>query len=83
MATNPTAAALVNAKKALASADKFTSSVTGGKPNAFAPKAQSPNSDYSHAREARKSPEFLGINADAAPELKSAIDQREATKKAL
>lgn len=80
MATNPTAAALANAKKALADANKFTHSVTGDKPNAFAPKT-----DYSHVREARKAApsEFMGVRSDAAPELKSALDQREATKKAL
>jgi hypothetical protein len=80
MATNPTATALANAKKALESANKFTASVTGGKPNAFAPKEKT---DYSHAHEARKAPEFLGVRSDEASELNTALKTREDAKKAL
>lgn len=87
MGTNATAQILQGAKKALDSANKFTNSVTGGKPSAFAPKAESSapaKSDYSHARAARKDPdEFLGVKSDEAPEIKSALDRREQTKKEL
>ena len=39
MANDPVTDAVEGAKKALANADKFTSVVTGGATNAFAPKA--------------------------------------------
>lgn len=77
---------LEGAKKTLDKANNFTKSVTGGTPNAFASKSEAKpeTSDYSHAREARKSPsEFLGVKSDQAPELKSALDNREQAKKAL
>lgn len=79
---------LAGAKKALENANNFTKSVTGGKPNAFAPKAESKpqaaKSDYSHARDARKSGgEFLGVRSDEAPDIKSGLESREAAKKAL
>jgi hypothetical protein len=89
MGANPVAAALAGAHKALDSANKFTGSVTGGKPSAFAPKpeakAQPEKTDYSHARDARKDAghEFLGVRSNEAPELKSALDAREQAKKAL
>lgn len=84
MSTNPsTTAALAGAHKALDSANKFTKSVTGNQPNAFAPKDK-PKTDYSHAREARKAPgEFMGIRSDEAPEINVAIKAREDAKKAL
>ncbi len=81
--------ALANAKKALDSANNFTKSVTGGKPSAFAAKpeakAQPEKTDYSHARDARTSAghEFLGVRSDEAPDIKSALDNREQAKKAL
>lgn len=78
---------LEGAKKALESANRFTRSVTGGKPSAFAPppqpKAQLERADYMHAREARKVPEFMGIRSNEAPELNTALKAREDAKKAL
>jgi hypothetical protein len=85
--TNPAAAVLAGAKKALDNANKFTSGVTSGKPSAFAPKAESKaqpeRTDYSHAREARKAPEFMGVRSDEAPEINTALASREQAKKAL
>ena len=82
-----TANVLANAKKALENANKFTGSVTGGKPSAFTPKpgpkAQPAKADYSHVREARKAPEFLGVRSDEAPELNTALQAREEAKQAL
>jgi hypothetical protein len=81
-----TSQALANAKKALDSANKFTNSVTGGKPNAFS---------YSAAHTARKaeasapahkaepSKEFMGVRSNEAPELNAALQAREDAKKAL
>lgn len=77
---------LAGAKKALDSANKFTSNVTGGKPNAFAPKADAKpaESKYAPVRAARKNPdEFMGVRSNEAPELKTALDAREQAKKAL
>jgi hypothetical protein len=76
---------LEGAKKALDSANKFTSSVTGGKPSAFAPKAkaQPEKTDYSHAREARKSAgEFLGTSSDSST-AKAALDNADKTREAI
>ncbi len=88
MGTNPTVAALAGAKKALESANKFTRSVTGGKPDVFAPKpevkAKPETTDYSRARAARKGEgEFLGVRSNEAPELNIALKAREDAKKAL
>lgn len=89
MGTNPTAAILENAKKALDNAKNFTNSVTGGKPNAFAsPKskteAKPEPSDYSHARAQRPGgKDFLGVRSDEAPEINTALKNREDAKKAL
>lgn len=77
-----TANILQSAKKSLDKADNFTKSVEGRTPGTFAPKAESKPTDYSHARAARKS-EFMGIKSDAAPEINSALEQREQAKKAL
>lgn len=78
---------LAGAKKTLDSANNFTKSVTGGKPNAFAPKpgaAASSASKYAPVREARKSPgEFMGISSDQGAELKSAEAARAQAKEAL
>jgi hypothetical protein len=85
MATD-TNSALESAKAALNSANNFTHSVTGGKPSAFAPKADKPaESNYSHAREARKEPakEFMGVRSDEAGELNTALKAREDAKQAL
>jgi hypothetical protein len=88
MGTNPTVAILDNAKKALDKANNFTKSVTGGKPNAFAPKsevkAQPEPTDYSHARAQRPGgKEFLGIRSNEAPDINIALKNREDAKKAL
>lgn len=89
MGSNPTAAILDNAKKALDKANDFTKSVTGGKPNAFAlPKqkveAKPEPSDYSHARAQRPGgKEFLGIRSNEAPDINIALKNREDAKKAL
>jgi hypothetical protein len=83
---NPVGTALEGAKKALESANRFTSSVAGGKPNAFAPKPEvkkPERSDYSHVRETRKTPEFMGVRSDEAPEINTALAARETAKKAL
>lgn len=84
---NPVAAALASAHKALDDANKFTRSVTGGKPNAFAPK-ETPHTDYSVVRSARKGAEegpkeFMGIKSDQSAELNAAQKNREDAKKAL
>lgn len=79
MSTTPNA--LASAKAALEKANNFTSNVTGGKPNALAPKSEQ-KSGYSHAREARGG-EFMGIRSDEAPELNAALKTREDAKKAL
>ena len=72
---------LEGAKKTLDNANKFTHSVTHGKPNMFASKAPT---DYSHVREARKAPgEFMGMKSDQAPEINTALENREQAKKAL
>lgn len=72
---------LEGAKKTLDNANKFTHSVTQGKPNMFAPKAPTA---YSHVREARKAPgEFMGMKSDQAPEINTALENREQAKKAL
>jgi hypothetical protein len=86
--TNPTAAVLEGAKKALDNARNFTHSVTGGKPNAFAPKpkaeAKPEPSDYSHARAQRPGgKEFLGVRSNEAPDINIALRNREDAKKAL
>lgn len=74
---------LSNAKKALDNANKFTKSVTGGQPNAFAPKKPSP-SKYSYVHQARKDPDsFLGVQSDQGAELKAAEASRQAAKDAL
>jgi hypothetical protein len=87
MATNSTESVLANAKKALESANKFTSNVEGRKPSMFAPKgeAKAASSDYSHARSARKEAghEFMGVRSDQAPELNAALKSREDARKAL
>lgn len=89
MGTNPTAAILEGAKKTLANANKFTDSATsqaGNKVNPFAPSAKKPQAeatDYSHARTARKSSEFMGIKSDQAPEINTALTNREQAKKAM
>jgi len=70
---------LEGARKALDNANKFTSSVTGGKPSAFAPKT-----NYSHARSQRKSAgSFMGVQADQGPELKAADQSHAEAEKAL
>jgi hypothetical protein len=76
---------LEGAKKALDKANDFTKNVTGGRPNAFAtkPEPKPERTNYSHVREARKAPEFLGVRSNEAPEINTALDQREAAKKAL
>jgi len=78
---------LEGAKKTLENANKFTRSVTGGKPNMFAPapppKAQPIRTDYMQARMARKAPEFMGVRSDQAPELNAALESREQAKRAL
>jgi hypothetical protein len=78
-----TAHILEGAKKALDNANKFTGSVTEGKPSAFAPKS-SPT-DYPHARTARVAAghEFMGVKSDQAPELNTALESRATAKKAL
>lgn len=77
---------LQSAKATLDKANNFTKSVEGHTPGTFSPKESKPSTaaptDYSHARTARKS-EFMGVRSDEAPELKSALDQREQAKKAL
>jgi hypothetical protein len=82
---NPVGDALKSANAALDNAKNFTSSVTGGKPSAIkAPTVTTPEKpDYSHAREARKSGEFMGVRSDEGGELKSALDNRDQAKKAL
>lgn len=77
---------LEGAKKALESANKFTNSVTGGKPSAFAPKEkpQTEKADYAHARSARKSAgSFMGVRSDQGPELKAAEQSHAEAEKAL
>lgn len=73
---------LEGARKALDSANRFTNSVTGGKPSAFAPKVE--KSDYSHAHSARKSAgSFMGVQADQGSELKAADKSHAEAEKAL
>jgi hypothetical protein len=84
MATNPVTAALESAKKTLN--DVSHSKVDTGGQHAWTPpsKAQPSKTDYSHAREARKTPgEFMGVHSDQGSELKDAMASREANKKAL
>ena len=87
---NDTDKKLAGAKKALESANKFTSSVTGGSPNAFS---------YTQAHQVRQTSgaapagarrttpadekEFMGIRNTEAPELNTALQTREDAKKAL
>ncbi len=73
---------LKGAKKALDKANNFTKSVTGNKPSMFTPNSEAPT-DYSHAREARKAPEFMGVRSNEAPEINTALASREQAKKAL
>jgi len=74
---------LEGARAALNNARVFTSSVTGGKPSAFAPKSQASPSNYSHVRAARKSPsEFLGTSGDAST-AKAASENADRTREAI
>lgn len=83
---------LAGAHKALDKAKAFTGSVvkqSGGTSNAFEPKKESPKSDYSHVREARKSQsdsgsgEFMGIRSNQSTDLNTALAAREDARKAL
>lgn len=72
---------LKSAHNTLNNANKFQNNVIGDKPNT---KPASTVSDYTHVREARKSPsEFMGIRSDQGSELKSAVESRESARKAL
>lgn len=76
---------LKGAHKALDSANKFQHNVTGGKPDLAAkPNAKPAASNYTHVREARKSPgEFMGVRSDQAGELNSAMASHDSAKAAL
>jgi len=76
---------LKGAHKALDSANKFQHNVTGGKPDLAAkPDVRPAASNYTHVREARKSPgEFMGVRSDQGSELNSAMESRENARKAL
>jgi len=76
--------AVASAKAALSSANKFQHSVTGGKEDLAAKSDKPAASNYTHVREARKSPgEFMGVSSDQGSELKTALESRESAKKAL
>lgn len=73
MADDPVVKALASAKQVLADANKFTSSVTGGADNAFAPKEMSKphipqahpsNAGYDIAADARSAAEGLKAKRD-------------------
>lgn len=76
MADDPVAKALASAKEALASANKFTASATGGADNAFADKKPTPphipqakpghpsNAGYGLASEARSAAEGIKAKQD-------------------
>jgi len=78
---------LKGAHKALDSANKFQHKVTAGKPDLAAKpdtKTAPAASNYTHVREARKSPgEFMGVRSDQAGELNSAMASHESAKAAL
>lgn len=76
---------LKSAHKTLDKANKFQHSVTGGSPDLAAkPDTKPASSNYTHVREARKSPgEFMGVRSDQGSELKSAVESRENARKAL
>jgi hypothetical protein len=85
-ASDPVSSALASAHKALDNANKFTHSVTGGKPNAFAGK---PQPSYTQAHSERKAAassgsgsSFLG-QGDNSAEINSREEMNDAAKKAL
>jgi hypothetical protein len=83
--TNPVASILAGAKKTLETANKkFPSSMASAIVTPPAkPAGESPATQYSHARTARKGGEFMGVKSNQAPEINTALEARETAKKAL